>query len=206
MRPSLQQAQQNVLRFWPALFPILLVVISTLAAVTTPAKHSLFVSAIAWLAVALYYGVKVGVQFGKGSAYKRRLSWSSGFLYGLAQVCERASNDRDALWWAQVQLAQIKHIARALSNYHLVSPPSRNLPSHPNCFGRKSYKQSSFRPPIYPHEDSSYGNNQTSHYHNWLKLSSTGLRVCAISDWCPGNMQRLLHRWRVAVIGKLSKP
>lgn len=119
MRPSLQQAQQNVLRFWPALFPFLLVVTSALSTVTTPARHSLFVNTIAWLAVALYYGVKVGIQFGNVSAYKRRLSWSAGVLYALAQICERASNDRDSLWWSQVRIAH--NLDRKIASNHLQS-------------------------------------------------------------------------------------
>lgn len=121
MRPTLQQAQQNVLRFWPALLPFLLIFTSTLSTVTTLARHSLFVNAISWLAVALYYAFKVGVQCGKGSPYKRRLSWSSGFLYALAQICERASNERDALWWAQVRYAQMKQLYRCLTIISLSS-------------------------------------------------------------------------------------
>ncbi|QDS74092.1 hypothetical protein FKW77_009614 [Venturia effusa] len=134
MRPSLQQAQQNVLRFWPALFPALLVITSSLSTVTTPARHSLFVNAVAWLFVALYYGVKVGIQFSKGSAYKRRLSWLSGFLYGLAHVCERALNDRDALGWAQSLLpAAIYLLIRTASHdSHTSNPPS----DHPSTLTR----------------------------------------------------------------------
>src|ERR1700712_1511832 len=106
MRPSFQLAQQHVQRFWPALFPISLVITSTLSAVTTPERHSLFVNSIAWFAVAIYYGVRVGIRFGQGSVYKRRLSWLSGFLYALAQVCERAAADREGLWWTHVCFAR----------------------------------------------------------------------------------------------------
>ncbi|KAE9984884.1 hypothetical protein BLS_000967 [Venturia inaequalis] len=126
MRPSLQQAQQNVLRFWPALFPLLLVVTSALSTVTIPARHSLFVNAVAWLAVALYYGVKVGIRSGKRSPYKRRLTWSSGILYALAQICERASSDRDSLWWSQslLPVAIYLLIRTASDESHTSNPPS----------------------------------------------------------------------------------
>ncbi|TID23987.1 glycosyltransferase family 90 protein [Venturia nashicola] len=129
MRPSLQQAQQNVLRFWPAFFPFLLILTSALSTVTTPARHSLFVNAVAWLVVALYYAFKVGVQLGKGSLYRRRLTWSSGVLYALAQICERASDDRDALWWSQSLLpAAIYLLVRIASDdSHTSNPPSDHL-------------------------------------------------------------------------------
>ncbi|KAE9969841.1 hypothetical protein EG327_010446 [Venturia inaequalis] len=62
------ESDYYVLRFWPALIPLLLVVTSALSTVTIPARHSLFVNAVVWLAVALYYGVKVDIRSGKRSA------------------------------------------------------------------------------------------------------------------------------------------
>src|ERR1700742_1966813 len=101
MRPSFHLAQQHVSRFAPVLLPIALLIACTLSDITTPVTHSLFVNSIAWLVVSICYGARVGLQIKSGITRKRKLSWLAGFLYALAQVCERAAADRDGLWWAK---------------------------------------------------------------------------------------------------------
>jgi hypothetical protein len=105
MRPAFNLVAQYVSQIWPTVLPITFFFAGTLTGLATPLRHSLFCTGIAWFICAVLFGWKARTSAGNGSARRWKLSWLAGLLYALAQICERATVDRENYWWTKVRIA-----------------------------------------------------------------------------------------------------
>lgn len=82
--------------------PAIYLLASILAALATPAKHSLLTSAIAWTSLCTFCTLRTGAKsLVDDVTAAKKLAWSAGALWALAQVCERVFEGR-GFWWAKV--------------------------------------------------------------------------------------------------------
>src|SRR5947207_14059091 len=104
MRQAFHSVVHHVSKISPTPVSLALLCSSTLSSVVTPFRHSLFISSIAWILTAIYYGLRAGTGAGQGRMRRRKLCFSVGILYVLAQICERVTLDRESFWWTKVGL------------------------------------------------------------------------------------------------------
>ncbi|KAK5111042.1 hypothetical protein LTR62_005417 [Meristemomyces frigidus] len=88
------------------ILPLVLLLSSVLAYLGTPTKHSLLVSAIAWLSISTYTTLRTGAKDLLNGNPAQRLAWTSGALLALAAVQER-NVDGSGIWWAKALLPLI---------------------------------------------------------------------------------------------------
>jgi hypothetical protein len=110
MRQAFHSVAHHVSKISPASVSLVLFCSSTLSSVVTPFRHSLFVTSVAWFLTATYYGLRAGTGSGNGRIRSCKLCYAAGILYGLAQICERGTLDRESFWWTKVGLGSAVHI------------------------------------------------------------------------------------------------
>ena len=85
------------------ILPAIFLLSSILAYLATPTKHSLLISAVAWLSICTYTTLRVGAKSLFDASPSQKLSWAAGGLLALAAVQERSVDGR-GIWWAKVIL------------------------------------------------------------------------------------------------------
>lgn len=113
MPSLLSRSQHDAAALSAVTLPIALVVASILTYTGTSAKHSLFASAAAWLALCAWATTRVGAKSLLDAHASQRLSWAAGALLVLSQVCERAV-DGKGLWWTKVNIFNEKTITGSI--------------------------------------------------------------------------------------------
>jgi len=123
--------------------PFLYFLASILAALATPAKHSLLTSAIAWTSICTFCTLRTGAArslVGDVTAAKK-LAWSAGALWTLAQVCERVFEGR-GIWWAKVDLILVVGDVRALTEWFVGIGSGSVDDTRDHCGGCSGYEWS----------------------------------------------------------------
>jgi len=105
MRQAFHSVAHYVSKILPASASLALLCSSTLSSIVTPLRHSLFITSVAWLLAAAFYGSRNGTGGGNGRMRRRNLCYPIGILYALGQICERVTLDRESFWWSKVSLA-----------------------------------------------------------------------------------------------------
>ena len=106
MQSFLSRPLHDASRRSTVVLPAIFLLSSILAYLGTPTKHSLLISAIAWLSICTYTTLRVGGKSLLDAAPSQKLSWATGGLLALAAVQER-SVDGKGIWWAKVILHSV---------------------------------------------------------------------------------------------------
>lgn len=107
MRSTIQALADYVSEYSPVLLPAVVFVTTAAAEVSTPIPHSLLISSLSWGLIWGCSAVRVGLAAGLQNVPRKRLSWTAGALFALAQICARASLDKEAIWWMKVSFHEI---------------------------------------------------------------------------------------------------
>ena len=103
MQSLLSRYQHDASARTQLVLPLLLLLSSTLACLGASSRHSLLISAIAWLSLCTYATLRTGAKGLLDASESQKLAWAAGVLFALAAIEERAVEGR-GIWWAKVIL------------------------------------------------------------------------------------------------------
>ncbi|KAF2824975.1 hypothetical protein CC86DRAFT_371441 [Ophiobolus disseminans] len=97
MHPVVTLALENVANYRQMFAPLLFSILAAVAHVHDPVQHSLLITAVSWAIPWLYTIFKVGI-WPDADSKRRNTSWLAGGFLAFAQICDRASADKNGTW------------------------------------------------------------------------------------------------------------